>query len=978
MSIPKHVHTILLCSPFRSDTEAVLTENEHLKDLIAKLDADKAKLKARLTEMTAENAFLQRRSTDAGTPGGLGNATAGSDREDSPDVLSELDRHEELLATISQKNKHIKRLLRDIDTLETQSGTHRSHCDELRDRLHDATGNLHRMDAQLGDHRSRLAEQATAIDGLQLNVRNLQDQLSVMEHERAQREAEIAEFGGRLEERAVRWRSMLQEKDDRLDSMRTKYEHVLEQNPAGSDTIETAERAELQRMAGAIDERDALIEELEQKVQELGREMIDTTDVLNRLAKEREGVDSARLSKCPSCCEMRSRLEMAAGRCAELQELMMTAEEDSARKAQQAMDAVGALNAFKSGADGLVQALQRNTDLLAKVQCRDAQIRTLIMEANGLQQLAAENLVLRKRLGMADDELVVTSSLAARQRKYEKHSERLALKLRASEEMRLQLKMDRNDLKRQLAQVPDGHIPAADADAWRLCEQCTKRYSPADVRCASCAKRQDVNWCPQCSGKLKDESVTQEAKDDADNQHTQEVSERYAIVVEENENLRVGMHEILQQLRNYDAESDHIVIDTPTLERLLHALDARSVSGWYHPAMRMQNELIAVRERELQLKERVRLNEQQQKESVPIADTTPAITATHPELLPGKSSTEHIVPVTFDSLVQKLLDQDNELITCQTAHQDALQRQRELELDNEKLKSVEQQFHDLTEMLANAEDEQVAALSRQAEELLAVRSKLSSAERKREYAEEDFQLWQTRHRDKFDRQSAVLYEVRKQLTTQTYQELQRTDPELPIQINLGDPEELQRELTHLKLKLSKFSAAALQEFAKLDTDQQLPIDFDKITRLGMIQNGCAVHFITKSEVDTLRNEAKRLTDRNTQLEQTHRHLEDLLQLSQDQLRSHQTLLNERSEDEITLRHLIVDLQSDSQEKYIIAKMCRELKQAQSAEENLKVENQRLVTEVGRLQQRLDEETERVHQVEEKHQAKQSNCELKLK
>lgn len=33
-----------------------------------------------------------------------------------------------------------------------------------------------------------------------------------------------------------------------------------------------------------------------------------------------------------------------------------------------------------------------------------------------------------------------------------------------------------------------------------------------------------------------------------------EIESRYAIVIEENENLRVGMHEILEQLRNYDGK----------------------------------------------------------------------------------------------------------------------------------------------------------------------------------------------------------------------------------------------------------------------------------------------------------------------------------------------------------------------------------------------------------------------------------------
>jgi hypothetical protein len=38
----------------------------------------------------------------------------GSD-EDSPDQMSEIDRQQDLLSNISMKNKHIKRLLKDIE-----------------------------------------------------------------------------------------------------------------------------------------------------------------------------------------------------------------------------------------------------------------------------------------------------------------------------------------------------------------------------------------------------------------------------------------------------------------------------------------------------------------------------------------------------------------------------------------------------------------------------------------------------------------------------------------------------------------------------------------------------------------------------------------------------------------------------------------------------------------------------------------------
>lgn len=50
-------------------------------------------------------------------------------------------------------------------------------------------------------------------------------------------------------------------------------------------------------------------------------------------------------------------------------------------------------------------------------------------------------------MGIEDDEVVATSSILAKQKKIAKVNERLALKLRASEEMRLQLKLEKNDLK---------------------------------------------------------------------------------------------------------------------------------------------------------------------------------------------------------------------------------------------------------------------------------------------------------------------------------------------------------------------------------------------------------------------------------------------------------------------------------------------------------------------------------------------------
>lgn len=70
--------------------------------MIAKFDAERVQYKTRIKELSDEMAMMH------------GRELQGSD-DDSPDQMSEVDRQQELMSNISMKNKHIKRLLRDIE-----------------------------------------------------------------------------------------------------------------------------------------------------------------------------------------------------------------------------------------------------------------------------------------------------------------------------------------------------------------------------------------------------------------------------------------------------------------------------------------------------------------------------------------------------------------------------------------------------------------------------------------------------------------------------------------------------------------------------------------------------------------------------------------------------------------------------------------------------------------------------------------------
>lgn len=148
----------------------------------------------------------------------------------------------------------------------------------------------------------------------------------------------------------------------------------------------------------AVIERDELITELETKIGDLSREMMRSTDIMNKLAKEREAVSvgpTSLESKVCCCDELRKMLERSSVRCKELQEIVNNVEEDNIHKSKQAMEAFEMLASFKSGEDGLAHALKRNTDLQNKIHARDKHVRTLIMELNSMQEISQENFILR-------------------------------------------------------------------------------------------------------------------------------------------------------------------------------------------------------------------------------------------------------------------------------------------------------------------------------------------------------------------------------------------------------------------------------------------------------------------------------------------------------------------------------------------------------------------------------------------------------
>lgn len=358
----------------------------------------------------------------------------------------------------------------------------------------------------------------------------------------------------------------------------------------------------------------------------------------------------------------------------------------------------------------------------------------------------------------------------------------------------------------------------------------------------------------------------------------------------------------LNKKKTFLAESDHIVIDTPTLEKLLHALDARSISGWYHPAMRMQNELIASKEREFALKERVRKTEQIAVIPTSIEETSKIEIITSNTKIDDRniSSSPKIDPISvvqpipspkmqhsscdinnFDKLVQLIIDQDKQLENSRNDLEKLTELHRESILTCEELKIMEQQYHNLTHSLSASEDQSELLLAKNAEEIVVTKNSLNEQTKKCEFFENDYKQLKFSYQTTKDHFSHLVYELRKELLIKN-ESVQQSHPRQAKDpfINNAD---IQRELAFLKFKTSKFTGNMMKTFTQLELDNNLRLDFERLQKLAIVQNNLPIDFIAKTELDQLKSDLRELQQRDMELTRKSKHLEELLQLTQAQV-----------------------------------------------------------------------------------------------
>ncbi|EDX00827.2 uncharacterized protein Dyak_GE16641 [Drosophila yakuba] len=540
-------------------------ENEKLKRMLQKLEDERDGLKSKAKELGEEIRQLELRLREAAQQAEIGD-------KDSSDPLSELDKQEQLLQNIDSKNKHIKRLLKEIETLQNQNIAqsktivlHERELQNIKANLGQLSQDITKVEQERKSLKQKEQQQALEISRLEGNV-------TFLEVEREKQELEMRQFLDKYESKSLGWRQALEERDKELERLQKQLEgksiSSAQTNSSNSQSQQEEEHIKLRHL---LESREQRIEQLEAKIKSMAEEMASSTRLMNQLCQEKERAHDPDQPR--ACCQLiEERLRAASARSQQLSEMLEAAEQDNVLKSKQALHAISALESYKRDEDGLIPALRRCSGLEQKLAAREKQLRAHIQELNSLHEVVQENELLRRQLHIPDDVVILAKNVHSKQRNKDKQIERLTLKLRTSEELRLQLKLEKSELRRKLMELQQ--------DGPQILDESLQAPS-------------EVGEVPH-SVPLENSP----RRGQGDGAASSEMQNRYDEVLAENETLRSGMYEILEKLREYDATSEHITIDSELLRRLIEALPGGTTTP-----QRLQGQLLELKAREEALRQ---------------------------------------------------------------------------------------------------------------------------------------------------------------------------------------------------------------------------------------------------------------------------------------------------------------------------------------------------------------------------------------
>ncbi|CAH0553139.1 unnamed protein product [Brassicogethes aeneus] len=515
------------------------------------------KAKSSIKSLESENFQLQKQ---------LQNKVQEGSESDISETVRE--QHKELIEVVQNKNKQISDLLQDIEEVEKENLILRDKLSKIRDDLATATDEINLMTERLNGSNVKLAESLEQYQNLVAENEVLKEQIQTLNEEKEVVELKIEEFTTEINNRVIEWKKIIHQKDLEIKELRGKHTDSSIHSSISSLPNDENEKMQVATLNKILIQREQQILDLQSQLKEATLEMQEITNLIQTLSTEKL-TNSIKIEEILSVNkEIKKQLKSAHERSQNLQEDVEYAEAIVNSKDADFKELLTELN--NKGHVDLSEKMEQIYRLKSEKKNKDKEISRLVKTCNKLQEnsdiLNKENLELRNKLGMSEDEEISLTGTVKIKNKNSKVNQ---------------------DLKKQLTKLDEENL-----NLKSRIQKLTKTVSSLQNQIFDLGCKPDNNLIENFSKPNATESILLD-KDELKG------------IIEENEALRKGMHEILNSI-NTKKESTTKEIKSETLEQLLRALDVKHISGWYHPAMRLQAELHNLEGINTELREQLR------------------------------------------------------------------------------------------------------------------------------------------------------------------------------------------------------------------------------------------------------------------------------------------------------------------------------------------------------------------------------------
>ena len=426
------------------------------------------------------------------------------------------------------------------------------------------------------------------------------------------------------------------------------------------------------------------------------------------------------------------------------------------------------------------------------------------------------------------------------------------------------------------------------------CDNCKVQYNVYESLkyCRSCIMKQNSNLCDNCMRNFKMSSnenielIKKITKLEIDHQN----------VSEENENLRAGLNEILEKLRNFENSSEQMIINPATLEKLLYILNLRNVRT-------------------------------------------------------GLLREINDVPVKIPVCVEKVTDAD-EMIQLKMLVKELSEQNENITSDLNKLNLIEEQYNELVRSSELCDDDKAKLLITSLNRCHEIELNLKCYERKVNYLKNNNEALNNDLKTLKLEYLELISDVKREvlIKARIMQEVKRNEEE--VENEFVDVGELNAELQQIRSELNGLCYNILKNVKTIDCENVLALNVKQMENVQLLENNLSCTFITRQEYETMKKQLLKMTRQIEDQTVREQYFEQLVKVTQSQLVSQQYLISQFSDEEISARHLIVDLQSLSNDNYLLTKTQRDLNVANGREEKMKMEMEQLKLDVQELKQKL--------------------------